>query len=98
MCICDDLLSDYYYDCLPMEHAIIGKKVVVTASRCECGYKRVGVAARAMAFLCKKKIGASKAYSDVVRRKGLEPPTYWFVASHSIQLSYRRTFYERHLL
>ena len=21
--------------------------------------------------------------------KGLEPPTYWFVASHSIQLSYR---------
>ena len=28
--------------------------------------------------------------SAVVRRKGLEPPTYWFVASHSIQLSYRR--------
>ena len=27
----------------------------------------------------------------LVRRKGLEPPTYWFVASHSIQLSYRRT-------
>ncbi len=26
----------------------------------------------------------------MVRRKGLEPPTYWFVASHSIQLSYRR--------
>ena len=26
----------------------------------------------------------------LVRRKGLEPPTYWFVASHSIQLSYRR--------
>ena len=24
------------------------------------------------------------------RRKGLEPLTYWFVASHSIQLSYRR--------
>ena len=24
------------------------------------------------------------------RREGLEPPTYWFVASHSIQLSYRR--------
>ena len=28
--------------------------------------------------------------SYLVRRKGLEPPTYWFVASHSIQLSYRR--------
>ena len=26
----------------------------------------------------------------LVRRKGLEPPAYWFVASHSIQLSYRR--------
>ena len=29
-------------------------------------------------------------YSDVVRLKGFEPPTYWFVASHSIQLSYSR--------
>ena len=28
--------------------------------------------------------------SDLVRQKGLEPPTYWFVASHSIQLSYWR--------
>lgn len=26
----------------------------------------------------------------VARLKGLEPPTYWFVASHSIQLSYKR--------
>ena len=25
-----------------------------------------------------------------MRLEGLEPPTYWFVASHSIQLSYRR--------
>lgn len=24
--------------------------------------------------------------------EGFEPPTYWFVASHSIQLSYRHTF------
>ena len=29
-------------------------------------------------------------FAILVRRKGLEPPTYWFVASHSIQLSYRR--------
>ena len=28
--------------------------------------------------------------TTMVRRKGLEPLTYWFVASHSIQLSYRR--------
>ena len=35
----------------------------------------------------------SKRYDacpDVVRLKGFEPPTYWFVASHSIQLSYSR--------
>ena len=31
----------------------------------------------------------------LVRRKGLEPPTYWFVASHSIQLSYRRVRTQR---
>ncbi len=24
--------------------------------------------------------------------EGLEPPTYWFVASHSIQLSYRHVY------
>ena len=26
----------------------------------------------------------------LARCKGLEPLTYWFVASHSIQLSYKR--------
>ena len=31
-------------------------------------------------------------YGVLVRQEGLEPPTYWFVASHSIQLSYWRTF------
>ena len=26
----------------------------------------------------------------LVRQEGLEPPTFWFVAKHSIQLSYSR--------
>ena len=29
----------------------------------------------------------------MARLKGLEPLTYWFVASHSIQLSYKRLFH-----
>ena len=33
---------------------------------------------------------APKNASFMARLKGLEPLTYWFVASHSIQLSYRR--------
>ena len=28
----------------------------------------------------------------MARLKGLEPLTYWFVASHSIQLSYKRIY------
>ena len=31
-------------------------------------------------------------YLFLVRRKGFEPPTFWFVAKHSIQLSYRRIY------
>lgn len=28
---------------------------------------------------------------SLARQEGLEPPTFWFVAKHSIQLSYWRT-------
>ena len=28
----------------------------------------------------------------LARRRGFEPPTFWFVAKHSIRLSYRRTY------
>ena len=45
-------------------------------------------------FCTKKKWLPSETTSlRMVRRKGLEPPTYWFVASHSIQLSYKRILY-----
>ena len=34
----------------------------------------------------------------MVRPEGVEPPTYWFVASCSIQLSYGRTLRESNFL
>ena len=36
--------------------------------------------------------------AGVARLEGLEPPTYWFVASHSIQLSYKRIFDCRNII
>ena len=42
------------------------------------------------AFLEKQKTLKPFGFSVLVRLKGLEPLTYWFVASHSIQLSYSR--------
>ena len=33
----------------------------------------------------------------LVREKGFEPPTFWFVAKHSIQLSYSRIPQEKYL-
>ena len=33
----------------------------------------------------------------MVRLKGFEPPTFWFVAKHSIQLSYSRIPQEKYL-
>ncbi len=37
-----------------------------------------------------KKPTARWAMGFLVRLKGFEPPTFWFVAKHSIQLSYSR--------
>ena len=38
----------------------------------------------------KKRKSTAIAVLFLARLEGLEPPTYWFVASHSIQLSYKR--------
>ena len=40
----------------------------------------------------KKHISMADVLFALARLKGLEPLTYWFVASHSIQLSYKRNF------
>ena len=51
-------------------------------------YPHGGAALRAAKL--KKETPAKKLVFLLVRLKGFEPPTYWFVASHSIQLSYSR--------
>ncbi len=38
----------------------------------------------------KRTLSLDKSAFFVARQKGLEPPTFWFVAKHSIQLSYWR--------
>ncbi len=38
----------------------------------------------------KNKPEQSELCSDVARSEGFEPPTFWFVAKHSIRLSYER--------
>ena len=40
----------------------------------------------------KIKTSGKKPLVFMARLKGLEPLTYWFVASHSIQLSYKRIY------
>ena len=45
------------------------------------------------AFMKKARRKRYNACDELVRLKGFEPPTYWFVASHSIQLSYSRMLF-----
>ena len=54
--------------------------------------KNVGASARCVFWKQKARRKRYEAYDELVRLKGFEPPTYWFVASHSIQLSYSRIF------
>ncbi len=82
------------------------KKLVATANRREGVYNRTGEpsvtfcekeeqgSGRMAYFLSqtKNKPEQSELCSGLVRPEGLEPPTFWFVAKHSIQLSYERTF------
>ncbi len=42
-------------------------------------------------YICRYSLGEGTRGREVVRPEGVEPPTYWFVASCSIQLSYGRT-------
>ena len=41
-------------------------------------------------FLLRKRKATRNGLLLLARWKGLEPPTFWFVAKHSIQLSYQR--------
>ena len=45
---------------------------------------------RAIYFLLHKKRTTQTAWFLMARPEGLEPPSFWFVARHSIQLSYER--------
>ena len=53
----------------------------------------------AISFVMKRKNSsqAIRRLRRVVRLKGFEPPTFWFVAKHSIQLSYSRIPQEKYL-
>ncbi len=43
-----------------------------------------------------KRLWNLRSRAFLVRLKGFEPPTFWFVAKHSIQLSYSRIPFRDH--
>ena len=47
---------------------------------------------------CKKRKSTVFTVLFLVRQEGLEPPTFWFVAKHSIQLSYWRILITNQLI
>ena len=57
-------------------------------------------AVRLNALKTKKPESFDSGFSDMARVEGFEPPTAWFVARYSIQLSYTRfktcSFFEMH--
>ena len=58
----------------------------------EARSKKQGLCCQEHIFRLKKPEQAIKSLLRLARLEGLEPPTYWFVASHSIQLSYKRKY------
>lgn len=65
------------------------RRVGVVAAQVGAHRCRVCIGVAVFAQMAAGVIGAD-IYLLLVRWKGFEPPTFWFVARHSIQLSYQR--------
>ena len=63
---------------------IIKKK---SRTNCELGGRHCRLRSNPLLFGCKKGLVTKVTSPFLARRKGFEPPTFWFVAKHSIQLS-----------
>ncbi len=61
--------------------------------RSRCDGDEVGFEKNDLGMKRQKGCGKVEQPSRMVRPEGFEPPTYWFVARRSIQLSYGRTLH-----